>query len=118
MNEYLLHRRSFLAHGLGTFACHKLVRGERPAAADELVDPDAVKGPWHGVVRPLHHAPKVKRVIQLYMAGGPSHLETFDYKPTLAKLDGKPTPESYTKGQPMAKLQGRELRCSSASRRS
>ena len=35
-------------------------------------------------------APKAKRVIFLCMAGGPSHLETFDYKPDLAKLDGKP----------------------------
>ena len=35
-----------------------------------------------GVVNPLHHAVKAKRVIYLYQAGGPSHLETFDYKPT------------------------------------
>ena len=112
MNENTLHRRSFLGRaGLGTFALSQLLRGERPAAADELVDPDTVKGPWRGVARPLHHAPKVKRVIQLYMAGGPSHLETFDYKPVLAKLDGQPTPESYTKGQPIAQLQGRELKC-------
>ena len=58
-----------------------------------------------------HHEPKVKRVIFLCMAGGPSHLETFDYKEELAKLDGKPMPSSYTKGQPIAQLQGQELKC-------
>lgn len=58
-----------------------------------------------------HHKPKVKRVIFLYMSGGPSHLETFDHKPMLKELDGKPMPESYTKGQPIAQLQGQELKC-------
>ena len=58
-----------------------------------------------------HLAPTAKRVIFLCMAGGPSHLETFDYKPELARLDGKPMPESYTKGQPIAQLQGKELKC-------
>ena len=43
------------------------------------------------------------------MAGGPSQLETFDYKPKLAELHGKPIPESFTKGQPIAQLQGKEL---------
>ncbi|MBL8822941.1 MAG: DUF1501 domain-containing protein [Planctomycetia bacterium] len=57
-----------------------------------------------------HHKPKAKRVIFLYMSGGPSHLETFDYKPELAKHDGKPMPASFTKGQPIAQLQGAELR--------
>lgn len=55
--------------------------------------------------------PKVKRVIFLCMAGGPSHLETFDYKPKLAELDGQPMPESFTKGQPIAQLQGQALKC-------
>jgi hypothetical protein len=57
-----------------------------------------------------HHAPKAKRVIYLYMSGGPSHLETFDYKPQLDKLDGQPMPESFTKGQPIAQLQGAKLK--------
>ena len=54
---------------------------------------------------------KAKRVIFLCMAGGPSHLETFDPKPALAKLDGQPMPESFTQGQPIAQLQGQELKC-------
>jgi Protein of unknown function (DUF1501) len=66
---------------------------------------------WQGVVRPLHHAARAKRVIYLYMAGGPSHLETFDYKPKLAEMNGQPMPESFTKGQPIAQLQGAKLTC-------
>ncbi|HLH16388.1 MAG TPA: DUF1501 domain-containing protein [Bryobacteraceae bacterium] len=64
-----------------------------------------------GVVNPLHHPAKAKRVIFLYQAGGPSHLETFDYKPKLAAMNGQPMPESLTKGQQIAQLQGKELKC-------
>jgi len=112
MKHDLATRRSFLGQvGLGSFALASLLRDERTTYANELVDPDSVPGPWRGVVRPAHVPPRVKRVIQLYMAGGPSHLETFDHKPALAKLDGRPTPESYTKGQQIAQLQGKELKC-------
>jgi hypothetical protein len=44
------------------------------------------------------------------MAGGPSHLETFDYKPELNQLNGQPMPDSFTKGQPIAQLQGHKLK--------
>src|SRR5207248_9085925 len=47
----------------------------------------------------------------LCMAGGTSHLETLDYKPKLAEMSGKPMPESFTKGQPIAQLQGQSLKC-------
>jgi hypothetical protein len=45
------------------------------------------------------------------MAGGPSQLETFDPKPKLAELHGQPMPESLTKGQQLAQLQGKPLLC-------
>ncbi len=54
---------------------------------------------------------RVQRVIFLCMAGGPSHLETFDYKPQLAAMDGQSMPESYTAGQPIAQLRGQQLKC-------
>jgi hypothetical protein len=59
----------------------------------------------------LHFPAKAKRVIFLYQAGGPSHLETFDFKPKLAEMHGKGMPESFTKGQQIAQLQGRPLIC-------
>ncbi len=104
----LLTRRAFLGRsgaGLGTLALASLLK------PDLLPGAEAKSERWPGVVRPLHFAPKAKRVIWLYMAGGPSHLETFDYKPTLAKMHGKPMPESFTKGQPIAQLQGAKLNC-------
>ena len=61
----------------------------------------------------FHVPPKAKRVIHLCMAGGPSHLETLDYKPELAKLGGEPMPTSFTEGQQLAQLQGgrNSLKC-------
>ena len=100
-------RRSFLsasALGLGSAALASLWN---PAAARATATP----GKFMGVVNPRHFAPKAKRVIYLYMAGGPSHLETLDYKPKLAEMSGKPMPESFTKGQPIAQLQNQQLKC-------
>jgi len=73
---------------------------------------DGVKVPrWAGSLGELHHPQKVKRVIFLTMAGGMSHLETLDHKPKLAEMNGKPMPDSFTKGQPIAQLQGKALTC-------
>src|SRR5207302_9112714 len=71
----------------------------------------AAAGIAPGVKGLPNFAPKAKRVIFLYMSGGPSHLETFDYKPKLGEMNGKPMPESFTKGQPIAQLQGAKLTC-------
>jgi hypothetical protein len=49
--------------------------------------------------RPPHFAPKAKRVIHLFMAGAPSQLDLFDYKPELTRLEGKPLPPSVIGGQ-------------------
>src|SRR5690606_4666250 len=51
-----------------------------------------------------HHAPKAKRVIYLFMAGGPSHMELFDNKPQLAKYDGKLPPAELIKGYRAASI--------------
>src|SRR3982751_4923811 len=102
-----LTRRSFLgktATGVGSLALASLLNPSLLRAADVVKASQEQK--WTGVVHPLHFAPKAKRVIYLYMAGGPSHLEALDYKPTLAKIAGKPMPQSITKGQPLAQLQG------------
>ena len=99
-----LTRRTFLGHasrGLGSLAFASLMNPSALRADDK----------WHGVVNPLHLAPKAKRVIYLSMAGGPSHLETLDFKPTLRKQHGQPMPESITKGKQIAQLQGQALKC-------
>jgi Protein of unknown function (DUF1501) len=78
---------------------------------NSLLSPRLFGAESRGVVNPLHHPAKAKRVIYLYQAGGPSHLETFDFKPKLQAMDGQGMPESFTKGQQIAQLQGKELKC-------
>ncbi len=100
-----INRRTFLgrtAAGVGSFALADMM------APGLFADAKVEK--WPGAIKP-HHPAKVKRVIYLYMAGGPSHLETLDPKPELAKRHGQPMPESVTKGQPIAQLQGAKLNC-------
>src|SRR4051812_22349549 len=75
--------------GLGAIALGSLLTGESQAAPSELPDPLAPRAP--------HFAPRAKRVIFLFMAGGPSQLELFDNKPKLQELDGQVVPPSYTK---------------------
>jgi hypothetical protein len=107
-------RRSFLSYtttGLGAMALGSLLH--RDLFADQPTPPaGSVQVPhWNGVIHPLHFPQRAKRVIHLYMAGGPSHLETLDPKPRLAEMNGQPMPTSYTAGQPIAQLQGAQLRC-------
>ena len=52
--------------------------------------------------RPPHFAPRAKSVIFLFMAGGPSQLELFDYKPELNRLNGQPIPESFIRDRRFA----------------
>src|SRR5216684_5326865 len=99
------NRRTFLgrgAAGIGIAALNSLLNPRLFAAAASQS---------RGAVNPLDFAPKAKRVIFLYQAGGPSHLETFDYKPKLAEMTGTPMPESLTRGQQIAQLQGHRLTC-------
>ena len=107
-----LARRAFLsrsAGGLGGLAAGSLLASEA-AAAGISVSGGTVAG-WPGVIRPVHVPPKAKRVIWLYMAGGMTHLDTFDHKPKLVAMNGQPMPESFTKGQQIAQLQGQALKC-------
>jgi hypothetical protein len=97
-----LARRTFLASSgvsLGAMALSSLLQRSLPAATGDIRS--------RGAIQTLHHPAKVKRIIWLYMSGGPSHLETFDYKPELARRSGEPMPDSVTKGQPIAQLQGK-----------
>jgi hypothetical protein len=108
-----LNRRSFLlrsAYGLGSAALAGLLNPSLFAAAREAAASRSASERWRGVIHPTHSPVTAKRIIHLCMAGGPSHLETFDWKPELKALDGKPFPESFTKGQQLAQLQNTELK--------
>src|SRR5262245_55742677 len=93
-------RREFLYKagcGFGALAFSYLLGMDGMAAHAEVcsvLDPLAPKKP--------HLPPKAKSVIWLFMEGGPSHLDLFDPKPELEKLDGKPMPESF--GRPLTAM--------------
>src|SRR5947207_14848837 len=80
---------------LGALLCESLFGA---AAASEPVNPLAPRVP--------HFAPKAKRIIYLFMAGAPSQLDLFDYKPKLVEYNMKPCPEEILKGERFAFIKG------------
>ncbi|MCL4177152.1 MAG: DUF1501 domain-containing protein [Verrucomicrobia bacterium] len=100
-----LSRRDFLNRfgmGLGGMALTHLLSPVRlgasaPAAVGE-----------GGVLGAPHFAPKAKRIIYLFMAGGPSQLETFDYKPLLNERNGEDLPDSVRMGQRLTGMSGNQ----------
>src|SRR5579862_7523068 len=94
--QSLMTRRRFFSRsavGIGTAALASLLN-ERLFAS--TVDPELKPG---GILDALHYAPKAKRVIYLFMSGGPSHIDLFDYKPKLREFHGKELPASVRNGQ-------------------
>ena len=107
LHPQLVSRRWFFEQcgvGLGAMALGNLFAESGNAANSTPDDPLAPKKP--------HFPPKAKSVIFLFMAGAPSHLELFDYKPQLAKYDGTLPPAELLKGyraafiSPSSKLLG------------
>ena len=90
----LVTRRHFFKDcgiGLGSMALASLLNENSFAQANtQSKNPLAPKAP--------HFAPRAKRVIYLFMAGAPSQLDLFDYKPELVKYNGQPVPKEFTKG--------------------
>jgi hypothetical protein len=101
---HLQTRRLFLRQsmfGLGALALGNLAGGCSPKTKGQpfdLANPMALRTP--------HFPPKAKSVIYLHMAGAPSQLELFDYKPALAKLDGQECPASLLDGKKFAFIRG------------
>src|SRR4051812_1093365 len=92
-------RRHFFSKcglGLGSIALASLLGGQKVLGADapKLVNPMEPHAP--------HFAPRARNVIFLFMAGGPSQLELFDYKPKLIELNGQPIPQSMIEGKRFA----------------
>src|SRR5437588_2350454 len=96
-------RRQFFgrcATGIGGIALASLLNENLLAgtSAPAVINPLAPKAP--------HFAPKAKRAIYLHMAGAPSQLDLFDYKPKLVELNGKDCPESLYKKERFAFIKG------------
>jgi hypothetical protein len=95
------------AAGLGAAALGSVVsphlfgQEQAPAASEEAA---------LGVLKALHHAPKAKRVIWMFMADAPSQLDMFDYKPGLKDYYDKDLPESIRKGQRLTTMTSGQAR--------
>jgi len=89
-------RRDFLLRtgaGFGALALNAIMQKSAKASEKRpAIDP---LNPFAN--SPPHFAPKAKSIIFLYMVGGPSSVDLFDYKPTLQQLSGKPVPDSIKK---------------------
>jgi hypothetical protein len=92
------------ARGIGIGALGSLLGRDLLASAGETRDPKT-----GGMVGLPHFAPRARRVIFLHQSGGPSQLETFDYKPGLAKFQGTQIPDSVRMGQRIAQTMGQSL---------
>jgi hypothetical protein len=105
-----LTRRHFLQRGttagLGAAALASLLNPPPIQAASRA----EMNGPGYrpGEAGPVHFAPKAKRVIYLFQSGAPSQVDTFDYKPTLEKLDGQNLPDSIRGGQRLTGMTSRQ----------
>src|SRR5450432_972149 len=100
-----LSRRGFLNRfgmGLGGLALANLVQ---PAGLFASAAAGAERGLLNGQ---LHFPAKAKRVIYLFMAGGPSQIETFDYKPVLNERNGEQLPDSVRQGQRLTGMSGNQ----------
>src|SRR5712671_8144253 len=87
--DHLFNRRKFLNRagmGLGGIALADMLPRMAPA-----ID--------HGALNAPHFAPRAKRIIYLFMSGGPSQLDLFDYKPLLNQMNGQDLPASVRMGQ-------------------
>src|SRR5271165_6665252 len=105
-NHLALTRRHFFqsgAMGLGGAALATLLPGR------SVADPRSAG--VGGTLPPLpHFAPKARRAIYLFMNGGPSQIDLFDYKPRLNDLFDKDLPESVRKGQRLTTMTSGQLR--------
>jgi|688.fasta_scaffold00321_36 hypothetical protein len=100
------NRRTFLGQagiGLGSVALADLM--SRETAGEDRVG-EAVKD--RGVLGQPHFAPKAKRVIYLFMSGGPSQLDLYDYKPLLNQRHGEQLPDSVRAGQRLTGMSGNQ----------
>ena len=91
--------------GLGGIAAAELAGRESSSVLASDGSPGA---PTSGALRRTHHAAKAKRVIYLFQSGGPSQLETWDYKPLLNEKQGEPLPDSVRQGQRLTGMSGNQ----------
>ena len=104
--NFNLSRREFFgrfAMGVGGFALMQLLQRSALGKA-------AAASPFTGVLAQPHFPPRAKRIIYLFMAGGPSQHDLFDYKPLLNRMNGQDLPESVRQGQRLTGMSAHQAR--------
>src|SRR5688572_5893615 len=99
-------RREFFgrfAVGIGGAALMSLLNRDAAAAP-------AVENPFKGILPATHFAPRAKRIIYLFMSGGPSQMDLFDHKPLLNEMNGQDLPASVRMGQRLTGMSGNQSR--------
>jgi hypothetical protein len=99
-----MNRRDFFgrfALGMGGMALFSLLNRDAFGATPAV-------NPFKGILDQPHFAPKAKRIIYLFMSGGPSQHDLFDYKPLLNKLNGQDLPASVRMGQRLTGMSGNQ----------
>jgi hypothetical protein len=102
--NFQMDRRDFFgrfALGMGGMALFSMLNRDALGAAPAV-------NPFKGILDQPHFAPKAKRIIYLFMSGGPSQHDLFDYKPLLNKLNGQDLPASVRMGQRLTGMSGNQ----------
>jgi hypothetical protein len=105
--DHAIDRRDFLSRfglGLGAFALGTLLNPGSARAA--VVDDD----PFRGILAKPHFPPRARRIIYLFMSGGPSQQDLFDYKPLLNKMNGEELPASVRGTQRLTGMSANQAR--------
>lgn len=89
--------------GIGGTALFTLLRAD---GSGEV----GARSPFQGILDQPHFAPRAKRIIYLFMSGGPSQHDLFDYKPLLNKMNGEDLPESIRRGQRLTGMSANQAR--------
>src|SRR5688500_7187194 len=90
--DYSMNRRDFLGRaglGLGGVALMNLLNGGSRVLGAPTPSGGVAENPFKGILPGPHIAPKAKRVIYLFMSGGPSQMDLFDHKPLLNEMNGQ-----------------------------
>ena len=106
--DYSMNRRDFLGRfglGMGGVALMGLLHSDA-RGANATTAPTT--NPFKGILSAPHVAPRAKRVIYLFMAGGPSQHDLFDYKPLLNTMNGQDLPDSVRMGQRLTGMSGNQ----------
>src|SRR3954471_22451741 len=110
--DYSMNRRDFLGRfglGLGGVALMNLLNGGGGVTSVARANvPSPTPNPFAGILLAPHHAPKAKRIIYLFMSGGPSQMDLFDHKPLLNEMNGKDLPASVRMGQRLTGMSGNQ----------